>query len=111
MSKMIQMKESTAKREVKQEYGLTETDGQAFWDRVNRVIGEPERKSIMKTAFLPDMKYIDNVNAYMLVGHWLTPVSDICHETLVTTKRPVLLASFLDRSTAQAEITPVSNTG
>lgn len=40
MSKMIQMKESTAKREVKQEYGLTETDDQAFWDRVNRVIGE-----------------------------------------------------------------------
>lgn len=40
MSKMIQMKESTAKREVKQEYGLTETDGQTFWDRVNRVIGE-----------------------------------------------------------------------
>ncbi|MFM5276682.1 hypothetical protein ACET9O_20430 [Aeromonas caviae] len=40
MSKMIQMKESTAKREVKQEYGLTETDGQAFWDQVNRVIGE-----------------------------------------------------------------------
>ena len=30
MSKMLQMKESTAKREVKQEYGLTETDGQAF---------------------------------------------------------------------------------
>ena len=22
------------------EYGLTETDGQTFWDRVNRVIGE-----------------------------------------------------------------------
>ena len=40
MSKMIQMKESTAKREVKQEYGLSESDGQTFWDRVNRVIGE-----------------------------------------------------------------------
>ena len=34
------MKESTAKREVKQEYGLSESDGQTFWDRVNRVIGE-----------------------------------------------------------------------
>ena len=40
MSKMIQMKESTAKREVKHEYGLSESDGQTFWDRVNWVIGQ-----------------------------------------------------------------------
>lgn len=52
MSKMIQMKESTAKRQVKQEYGLTETDGQAFWDRVNWVIGE-SREEIDKEDRVP----------------------------------------------------------
>lgn len=52
MSKMIQMKESTAKREVKQEYGLSESDGQTFWDRVNLVIGQ-SREEIDKQDRVP----------------------------------------------------------